>query len=248
MLHVAEQWRPVFDSLGLTSCEAAARYFLGEQAGGDGARVAHREVPCGDGARDVFFKQYSYSPASWKFIGRASKALREARNYRELGRLGMAVPEVVCHGESRDALGRLRRAVIATVAVPGAITLPEYLARGAESRTRRHLLLGLAESVRRLHAAAFHHHDLVGRNLLVNFEAGEPCLWWIDCPRGAYDRWSPARHRKRLRDLAGLDKTGAQFCSRSERMRWLLAYLGCERAGADAKRLAREVTRYRLEH
>lgn len=256
MLHITDRWRPVFNSLDLTSCEAASAHFLRQESQKRGVTVVQRELETAGKTERLFFKQYYYSPASWRFLGRPAKAAREAQSYAELARLGLAVPEVICWGEDRDTIGRLRQAVIATVAVPDAVELPDFLKRTRHARnpqdqaTRRAVLNDLADSVRRMHAACFYHHDLVGRNLLYSSStaAGRSRLWWIDCPRGAYDHWSPMRPRKRLRDLAGLDKTGAQFCSRVERLRWLLAYLGKSRLSPEDKLMARSIVAYRLAH
>jgi len=120
------------------------------------------------------------------------------------------------------------------------------------SRARRHraiLLKDLASMTRAVHGAGFFHHDLVWRNILVSTTPeGEPQLNWIDCPRGAYDSWSPLRYRKRLRDLAGLDKSAVRWCSAKERVRFLHLYLGKAKLGEADKRLARAVVKYRLEH
>lgn len=253
VLHIGERWRRAFSALKIESCAAAARHFLGEEFSTPGVRVVQRDLEFERSTESLFFKQYYYAPASWRFLGRASKAVREARNAVELRRMGLAVPDVICWGEERDAVGRLRRGIIATVAVPQAAPLPGFLQHTGPSgdpaaqAARAAVLRELAESVRRMHQAGFYHHDLVGRNVLYS-EAVTPRLWWIDCPRGAYDRWSPWRGRKRLRDLAGLDKTLVQFCSRGERLRWLLGYLGKSRLTPEDKVLVQKIAAYRLAH
>ena len=55
--------------------------------------------------------------------------------------------------------------------------------------------------------------------------------------------WS--RERKRLRDLASLDKSAVKFCSRVERLRFLLRYAGKRCLDDEAKKLARACLDYR---
>jgi hypothetical protein len=96
-----------------------------------------------------------------------------------------------------------------------------------------------------MHAANFFHHDLVWRNILVEFAPpADPKLWFIDCPRGQFDRWSLVRRRRRLKDLASLDKSAMKFCTLGERLEFLKRYLAKTKIDADVKRLAREVSVY----
>jgi hypothetical protein len=255
MLHVEENWKPAFAQLNLGTCAAVSSYFSDLSGSSNGVEVRQRLITTPNGTADVFFKRYVYEPASWKFLWRASKARREAENYGILARLGIRVAELIAWGEERDAVGRLRFALIITRAIPAAATLPDYyetLRTVDPSRARRHralILRELAGMTRKVHEAGFFHHDLVGRNILVSATAeGEPLLYWIDCPRGAFDSWSPLRYRKRLRDLAGLDKSAVRLCSAAERVRFLHLYLDKSKLTAADKQLARAVVKYRLEH
>ena len=72
-----------------------------------------------------------------------------------------------------------------------------------------------------------------------------PQLWWIDCPRGAFNSWSALRSRKLLKDLVSLDKSGAKFCTRTERLRFVKVYLGIARLNDAAKKLVRDEMAYR---
>ena len=102
----------------------------------------------------------------------------------------------------------------------------------------------LAEILQRLHGANFFYYDLVWRNILVSRDKeGRARLFLIDCPRGGTTRFG--RARKRLRDLASLDKSAVQFCSRSERLRFLLDYLGKSRSDDETRSLIRDCIEYR---
>jgi hypothetical protein len=255
MLHVEEHWKPVFAQLNLGTCAAVSSYFSDPSGASKGVEVTQRLVTTPNGTADVFFKRYAYEPASWKFLWRASKARREAENYGILTRLGIRVAELIAWGEERDAVGRLRFAFIITRAILQATTLLEFhetLKTMEPSRAKRHralILEELAGMTRKIHEAGFFHHDLVWRNILVSSTPeGELRLYWIDCPRGAYDTWSPLRGRKRLRDLAGLDKSAVRYWRRVERARFLHLYLGKPKLAEAHKRLARAVVKYRIEH
>jgi tRNA A-37 threonylcarbamoyl transferase component Bud32 len=106
----------------------------------------------------------------------------------------------------------------------------------------------LAAMTQRMHAAGFYHHDLVWRNILVTWNPPqEPKLWWIDCPRGQFDRWSPRRRRRGLKDLASLDKSAVKFCTLGERVAFVRDYLGRRRLDDAAKQFLRAVRDYRRD-
>lgn len=203
----------------------------------------------------VFFKTYEYPPKSFEFWGRPSKARREFLNYEAFVRLGVACAERITCGEIRDRIGRLQRAFIVTRAIEGAVSLIEFadknpqLSCSLENRARRSAVLEqVADMTRRIHDARFYHHDLVWRNILVTQnERGLPKVWWIDCPRGQFDRWSPWRRRKMIKDLASLDKVASQKCSRTERLRFLCSYLRRALPDAEVRQLARKVISYRRQ-
>jgi tRNA A-37 threonylcarbamoyl transferase component Bud32 len=199
----------------------------------------------------VFYKQYHYAKPSWKFALRASKARCEFRNYSEFQKLGIPSARPVVCGEQRDYFGRLSTAFIITQAIPHATDLvtffTQYLADrkdAATRRLRREVLHALAKMTRRLHCADFFHHDLVWRNILVTWDNNGPALWWIDCPRGQYDRWSPLRYRRRIKDLASLDKSAMQFCTRGERLAFVQCYLDKQRATAEVRQLVHATLTY----
>jgi hypothetical protein len=222
--------------------------------GGVFVRAKRLEAP-GQPAVAVFFKLYEQNPPSWKFLGRPSKARCEYRNYEAFADLQIRCAERVACGELRDGWGRLRRAFIITREIPAALNLVEFVARHgscgkapASGALRAGLRRQLAAMTRQMHWGGFYHNDLVWRNVLVTWQVPEePKLWWIDCPRGQFDRWSPWRGRRRLKDLASLDKSGVKFCTRSERVAFMRDYLALRRLDPSAKRLVRSVLIYRRD-
>ncbi len=255
MLEIAANYQADFARLGLDSLEAVAALFLGGAAPVETTvLVRPASLPLADGQTiAVFYKQYEYRTPSWAFVGRASKARCEFRNYAVFARLGIPCAEALACGEQRDRLGRLCRAFILTRAVAGATPLISFWQQHCADRRspqgaalRSSLCRQLAGMTRRIHEAGFFHHDLVWRNILVAWQPpAEPVVTWIDCPRGVVDRWSPWRRRRRLKDLASLDKSASRFCTAAERLRFLKWYLGAPRLDGAAKQLARDALAYR---
>jgi hypothetical protein len=254
MIGFASEFESAFAAAGLGSTAAVCQRFGGDAlppAGG--VQVKRVDLELGAGGRlELFFKLYCYRRPSWRFFGRASKARREFQNYAVFERLGIRGARRVACGEERDWIGRLRRAFIVTEAIPGAVTLTEFVrthaapGRPGVRALRLGLLRQLAAMICRAHAAGFYHHDLVWRNLLVTHRPpGEPQVWWIDCPRGQFDRWSPWRERRRIKDLASLDKVAAELATAPERLRFVMCYLGMTRLDREAKSLVRRVLAYR---
>jgi tRNA A-37 threonylcarbamoyl transferase component Bud32 len=254
MLSIEPEFEPAFAAAGLVSPEAICRKFLGDARPletGVAVQPVEFDFP-GRGRVALFFKLYSYRRPAWQFVGRASKARCEFRNYHVFEQLGIRTAQRVACGEERDWLGRLRGAFILTEAILGAMILTEFFQTTAtrehrDGKTlRQSLLRQLAGMTRRAHDAGFFHHDLVWRNLLVTrTPPGEPQLWWIDCPRGQFDRGSPWRGRRRIKDLASLDKVASQVCTRSERAAFVREYLGLNSLDAGARRLIRAALNYR---
>lgn len=255
MLKIHPTYLPLLRKQGLDDLRVLFDRFVPETLPGRGEVSVRQDSIPGDGSEsvDVFFKLYFFRRPSWRYWGRASKASLEFRNYGIFKQLGIACAEPMACGEQRDALGRLRRAFILTRTVPAAVTLEEFMRariarpRGpGEPKHHRRMLIEVAKAARRLHARGFFHHDLVWRNILVSPadpEAGR--TYWIDCPRGSYVRWRIRRHRALLRDLASFDKSAARQCSRTDRLRAFLRYMGQPRLDAHAKSLLRQVQKYR---
>ena len=255
MLWVDDSYQPLLAQLGLRSLEALrARFASGVVGTRHTVEVRLHELASPDGSRlAVFAKHYAYPSPSWAFLGRASKARCEYQNYSIFRSLDVRCADRVACGEWRDGLGRLQGALILTRAIPQALTLIDFWETHCPTRaaaSSRHLRASLrrqlAAMTRRIHRAAFFHNDLVWRNVLVTWQPpAEPQLWWIDCPRGHFRRWPLGRHRRRLKDLASLDKRAARHASRGERLAFALEYLGQSRLDREARRLIRDTLAYR---
>ncbi len=253
MLLVAEPYRRLFERLGLDSVGKVTAFFL-PAAQSERVVVRQTRLTAPDHAPvEVFFKQYQFARPAWNFVGRRSKARCEFDNYAIFAHLQVPAAEAIATGEDRDRLGRLRSAFIVTRAVPASSTLVEFMqgparlrATPAQRTFRGELITQLAAMTRRIHDARFFHHDLVWRNVLVSRPASRPVrLVWIDCPRGSFARWPGSTRRRRIKDLASLDKPAGRWCTRGERVRFVREYLGLTRLNTDAKQLIRDTLHYR---
>lgn len=240
---------------GLTTSARIIHYFSGTQPVPSGVSVKPAVLHATDLDLDVFYKQYEYARASWRYFARSSKPRREFASYKAFEEIGIACATCIVCGEQRDWLGRLKRAFIATRTIPEALTLSDFVRRHCPARDtpsaralRASLLRQLAAMTHRAHQAGFFHNDLYWRNILVTWQVpAAPVLWWIDCPRGRFDRWSPLRRHRRIKDLASLDKTAASTCTRPERLSFMNHYLGKQQLDPDDKRLVLAVLSYRAQ-
>ncbi|HWN96494.1 MAG TPA: lipopolysaccharide kinase InaA family protein [Methylomirabilota bacterium] len=242
-LFISPQFQQRWDATGWRSFQDIVAKFLPDYRERRKVTVCRVAVP-GNATIDAFFKLYHHRAGGWRFWLRASKARREFENYSTFERLGVPAAEAIACGEERDRFGRLHRSFILTRTVPEAHSLDEHFRTRPSSRERRRLTDELAGILRRMHDANFFYYDLVWRNILVSSgKDGSKRLFLIDCPRGGTARFG--QHRKRLRDLASLDKSAAQFCSRVERLRFLLKYSGKQNVDEGLRSLARQCVDYR---
>ena len=245
-LFVNPRYAAAFAGRGWNSFSSVFQLFFPTDVRRRKMLVQRVTIPMADGDVPAFFKLYHHARSGWSFWMRASKARREFDNYATFERLGVPAAERIACGEERDWTGRLNRAFIITRAV-AASELDAFLRTAPRNNHRREILAELAAMVRRLHSAGFFHHDLVARNVLVSHEAPEqgPHLFLIDCPRGGFAH--VGKERKRLRDLASLDKKGSQLCSRAERLRFLLHYLDKPRVDDEVRLMARACLKFGRE-
>lgn len=253
----------IFRELGLTSCSRISAHFAPLVA------AAPKRPPRGQATvvattlagTPVYYKQYDFRPASWRYFIRGSKARIEYRNNLAFEQMGIPSPSPMAYAEIRNPIGCLRRAFLITRSIPDAIPLPEYIENFAptpattEHRLRRNAIIAqLARTLRTAHDHNFYHNDLHWRNILITHAEDAPDdapkVWWIDCPRGRYDRSLFLRTHRMVKDLATLDRTASTRCTRTERLRFLLTYLGTRTRSAAERNtlrtLIRRIVRYRF--
>ncbi|MFT3848013.1 MAG: lipopolysaccharide kinase InaA family protein [Propionivibrio sp.] len=181
------------------------------------------------------------------------RVVREARNFLFFREQGVPTATVVAYGLERS-FGRFVRGALVTEEVPNTRDLaktvrehPEYL---KDKPWFDAVSKQVAETTRRLHDAGFAHNDLKWRNLLVNDEQ-PPRIYLIDCPFGNH-WWHVFLQYRIVKDLASLDREAKKNLSRTQRLRFYLAYAQSTRLDTDDKRRIRRIAGFydgrRLRH
>jgi heptose I phosphotransferase len=180
-----------------------------------------------------------------------STAWWEWRQIQRLRRAGIPTMVPVAFGEKLRGCFE-RRSFLVTEAVPGqslerwvparleVVGTPGAHATAAAAR-RRDLISQLARLVAALHGAGLVHRDLYLSHIFVSFDdAGRSLLHLIDLTRVFRPRWR--RSRWIVKDLAALNfSSPAQHVSQTDRVRFLRAYLRCDKLDTHAKTLARRI-------
>lgn len=242
-LLVNPKYRPAWDAHGWQDVQSVVKHFLPDSEPRREVTVRRVTFSSNGVTSDAFFKLYDHGAGNLRFWMRASKALREFENYATLAQLGVPAAEAIACGEERGKSGRLKRAFIFTCAVPNACGLDQFIKTKPSRRERGQILGDLAKCLRRLHSASFFYYDLVWRNVLVGRDGAGWRVFLIDCPRGRHA--TSNLERRQLRDLASLDKSAARFCTRAERLSFLLQYMGKSRLDDEARTLLGACLRYR---
>ncbi len=201
---------------------------------------------------ECFLKVYKFAARSRRWAVQDDKASTEAANYRHLEKLGVGVPDLICHG-SRGGLFLLRDSFILTRAVPNAVALDTFVDGrwpraecGVADSVRSTILDASCALVRRMHDGQFFHVDLQWRNLLVSQSTdGAIRLLVIDSSRGGMRETGVRRQHGRLRDLASLAKDARTRMKRREMLRWFRAYLGVRRLTTEHRLMIQTIERDR---
>jgi heptose I phosphotransferase len=240
-LRINPSFAPILTRYGLDSLEpimAFSRGTLMRQAPG---RITVRvELP--DGLL-FYLKRHTHPSAQ-----AATAGVKEWDNIETLNALGISCPVLVAAGSG--ARNGAPCSFLITVAIPDAVPLDDYLRQlydahgdAAVWQTKRKLIRKIAELARRLHHHGFHHKDFYLCHVFVNHEtpvAGPLAL--IDLQRLGRARFF--RRRWVVKDLAALNYSATpDFTTATDRLRFVMAYLGIARLTPAARRLIRSVNR-----
>ena len=168
----------------------------------------------------------------------------EWENLQAFATWGVPTARLVAWGEQRRN-GRFVRGALITEEIRDTVDLAK-MAIGEDPRLRDRNWVArvssqLARITRTLHDHGFTHNDLKWRNVLVT-GAEEPVVYLIDCPNGGF--WpKPFLHYRIVKDLACLDKVARHQLSRTQRLRFLLAYLETDQLTPEGKRWVRAIER-----
>ncbi|MBU0638769.1 MAG: lipopolysaccharide kinase InaA family protein [Planctomycetes bacterium] len=213
-------------------------------------------VPGADGEPGFYLKRYFYP--RWRnrlrgmlrgtFFG-AHRGQAEYRALNTMLALGISAVRPVAFG-SRRVGNFVTACFLITEEVPGACNLTTFARdalTGRQSVTRPQRLAmvrRLAAQVAVMHASRFAHGQLFWRNVLVRTGPdGTPEFFFLDAqpPR----RW-PFLSRNGhwwLRELSHLATSAIPFTTRTERLRFLLAYFNARRLTPEIKAHTREIER-----
>lgn len=231
----------------------AAMTATGDHHAKQGRSTGRYLLPTERGLVGVYVKKYFALSFRERWLTPLSElpGPREWENTRRAGELGIPVPELILAAADPN---RPCKSLLVTRELAGYLPLHRYLParwladRGSPARRRaffafkRRLVARLAEMTRRLHAANLFHRDLyLCHFFLAETESGADgfqlvLIDWGRLIESRRDRW-------RIKDLAQLlfssDLAGI---NRSDRLRFLLQYLGIRRLNPEARALARKVT------
>lgn len=197
------------------------------------------------GTRRYYVKRYHGAGKNLRrFIGRP-RVQSEWRNLLLFKAWGIPVATVVAYGMERRA-GAFHRGAMITEEVYDTEDLAQLADRGdARLRNRRwvhHVLQQVAHATRLMHAHRFAHNDLKWRNILVDSQPLSN-IHLIDCPGGTF-WWGPFLERRKIKDLACLDKVGRYQLSRTQRLRFYLTYCDRDRLEPGDRARIRKIVDY----
>lgn len=192
-----------------------------------------------------YIKRFERTEGIRSWLGH-SRLRMELRNLERFHQWGLNAPTVVGYGEDY-ILSRTIRGVLITVGVEGSDSLEtiarQYPERFNQSNWLDSVLKQIADITATLHSQRFCHNDLFWRNLLIQNNAEGPKVFVIDCPSGSF--WpSPFLYKRRVKDLACLDKLGTHYLSKTQRLRFVHYYVNALGVEADIRQLVIDVLKY----
>jgi tRNA A-37 threonylcarbamoyl transferase component Bud32 len=232
--------------IGLDTVAKAMAFGGGTLVRAAGPRTTHRL----EGPRSVFFlkrhRDLPFRERFWPFCTTTSSPARvEWDNHLIMRRAGFDVPDPVAMGETRSNFSVPSESFLVTREVPGP-SLDQVLEKGrpwAKDMSQHQLTLAavrdLSGLVRRLHSSGFIHRDLYFAHLIVKQDPrwGRPYL--VDLQR--VEQRFPPRHRWLVKDLSALAFSAPVHVSQSDKLRFLLQYLGKARVDPLVRRWIKEI-------
>ncbi|MGA2069966.1 MAG: lipopolysaccharide kinase InaA family protein [Sedimentisphaerales bacterium] len=247
-----------FDRLGLASIEAVFAFGAGknltkENLASYRSRIEFQIYPPGQielPAVIVFLKRYDHPPIMTQFKNwlsakkRVSCALAEVEAAQKLAAMGINTPRMIAWGQVPGALFEKRSfAAIEEIRQGQSLerSLPGFFDGPAMAENlvlRRQFIRQLALFVKKFHDTGYRHRDLY---LCHIFRVPDGRFYLIDLARV----FKPALFGEmyRIKDIAQLHYSApAKYFSKTDRLRFLRAYLGREKLSASDRSFARRVT------
>jgi hypothetical protein len=247
--YVSDRWERLLKHNGLVDFDALwsldVEWFEPPNRGRGGwSGVARMELEGADGSRGTFFlkRQENHTRHTFRHPTGEPTFAVELRNIRLLTKAGVPTVEVVYYGQRRMETGW--RAILVTLELDGFLSLNELTQKWWEAGwshsmvKRRKLIPVVADMVFKLHDAKLVHHSLYPKHIFVRFpEQGSPQVRLIDLEK---TRRAILPQRAARRELDSLNRRTRHW-PRTDRMRFLLHYLGKRRLSPEDKKLWREL-------
>jgi tRNA A-37 threonylcarbamoyl transferase component Bud32 len=180
--------------------------------------------------KTYFIKRYTSAGKGLRaHLGR-SRVRAEWENLQFFWHLNIPCPKLISYGEERSLLNGYIAGAYVMQALPNVVPLnsvEQYPALIQDRDWRFELIYQTARYLKTLHEEGFIHGDLYWRNILVSLQ-DKPIVYLIDCPMGKF-YFGPQLSYQKIRDLACLAKGTHQYFSRTDLLRFFLAYRGHER-------------------
>jgi len=197
-------------------------------------RIGRLTVKIADDEHSIYLKQFNpVSLRRWlgSFFGR-SRAFSALRGSLILSAARVSIAEPFAAVEWR-AWGALTKSFFVTREVVGGKTTDAFWLQELRSlrgrkgfARRRTFLAGLAELFRSLHAQHVYHNDLKDANILaVAKSAGDAVAFFLLDLEGV-KRYSRLSEKRRVKNLAQLNRTLGRHVGRPEKLYFLRSYLG----------------------
>lgn len=175
-----------------------------------------------------------------------SRLRMEAQNQRRFKEWGLNAATVVGYGEDY-MFSRTFRGVLITAGISNSRNLEDIAKQHPEllkdTEWLHNVMQQVADATALLHRHNFCHNDLFLRNLLIQGQPSGPKLYFIDCPSGSF--WfGPMLYKRRVKDIACLDKHASRYLTKAQRLRFMLCYLNVSKLSDRHRRFVRDVLEY----
>lgn len=253
--YMDEHWKEALSKNRLAGFDALWSLEVGwfeepnrRRGGWSGVSCFELQLPEG-GSRTVFLKrQENHKTFSWKHpVAGIPTFEREFQRIMHFRRCGIPTLKPIYFAVRRDGKGH--RAILATEALTGFVSLEDrvrqWVTDGAPPRAvRLRFMHAVADLLRRMHAHRMQHNCFFPKHVFTRLnEDGSVDARVIDLEKS---RWQFSRKACALRDLYSL-ALGSLAWSRTDRLRFLMAYLGTERLTPEAKALWREISVHAMQ-
>ena len=192
-----------------------------------------------DGQQECFYlkRQSNYRIRSPRRPLGESTVAREFHNIELCTRSSIPTMDVAFFAERRD--GGEQQAILLTRDLTGYLPMDHWFERWAELdyRLQQDLIRACAAIVARLHACGAVHNCLYPKHLFLKPQPGGMGVRFIDLEKLRAHKFSPWGNK---RDLDALNRR-SEPASRTQRLRFLLCYLGKDRVDSEVRRWVQRV-------